>query len=341
VEINAMADSVGVVKLIKHTGTHLENAIVDDVLSNTNTGTTCILTNTNQEALNVLGVLHRRGVNAKLIQSNDSFDIYHIAELRFFTKKLQSLGNTPTISEERWNFAISELKKYYANSECLPLVLDILKVFSDNHPHKYRLDFEMYLHESKLENFYQQEDGVITVSTMHKSKGREFDNVYMLSSPTLKDDSEKRKLYVAITRAKSKLHIHYTGNALDKYKSYATAYFVDSTIYPKPNEVTIQLSHKDVNLSFFKDKKNQILKLRSGYPLEVNLKNNTLCFNNFNKLYPLVKFSKKFTEELRKLIGNGYSPNYANVRFIVAWKGKEDTVESAIILPNITFRLNQ
>lgn len=75
---------------------------------------------------------------------------------------------------------------------------------------KYRSDFEIFLHESNLEDFYKIEQGVVTVSTMHKSKGREFDNVIiMLNDSALNSDEEKRKLYVAITRAKSNLHIHY------------------------------------------------------------------------------------------------------------------------------------
>ena len=37
---------------------------------------------------------------------------------------------------------------------------------------------------------------------MHRSKGREFDNVYvLLNNPDIASDENKRKLYVAFTRA--------------------------------------------------------------------------------------------------------------------------------------------
>lgn len=340
VEVNAVSDSVGTVVLTKHTCTHLENAIADDVLANTDGGTTCVLTNTNEEALNVLGVLNRRGIRAKLIQSNETFDTYDIAEFRYFTKKLKSSGSTPTVSNERWDSAVEALKNNYADSSILPLVLRVLKVFSDDHPHRYLMDFETYLHESRLESFYRQEEGVITVSTMHKSKGREFDSVYvMLDCPNLRyaSDQDKRKVYVAITRAKSRLHIHYTGNALDEYRPYATTYSLDSTVYERPAEVTLQLYYEDVHLDFFKGKKLKILKLRSGYPLKVNLRDYTL--DQHGKPYPLVRFSRKCIGRLQKLMNSGYYPYSAEVRFIVAWKGKKDTEESAVILPNVTFRL--
>lgn len=44
----------------------------------------------------------------------------------------------------------------------------------------------------------------VVVSTIHKAKGREFDDVYMLiSDGYLRDDHLMRRYYVGITRAKN------------------------------------------------------------------------------------------------------------------------------------------
>ena len=44
-----------------------------------------------------------------------------------------------------------------------------------------KLELEEFLNESKFEDFYDEQDHeVVYVSTIHKSKGREFDNVYMM-----------------------------------------------------------------------------------------------------------------------------------------------------------------
>ena len=76
---------------------------------------------------------------------------------------------------------------------------------------------------------------------MHRSKGREFDNVYvLLNKPDIASDENKRKLYVAFTRAKSKLCVHYSGTAFDKYKDCATDFSVDEKEYSRPTDITLQ-----------------------------------------------------------------------------------------------------
>ena len=45
----------------------------------------------------------------------------------------------------------------------------------------------------------------------------------------------------------------------------------------------------------------------------------------------------KQKETLEKLKDKGYSPKSAEVRFVVAWKGEEDTEETPIILADMYF----
>ncbi|MGN0689791.1 MAG: RecQ family ATP-dependent DNA helicase [Oscillospiraceae bacterium] len=336
-EIRAVSENVGEVKLIKHSGEYIESALVDDIASLNGEGTTCVLTNTNQEALIVLGALKQRGIRAKLIQTIGDINIYNIAEIRFFIKCVDIDDKTAIISDESWKDAVGKLKRYYGDSECLSLILDILNAFERNNKKKYCSDFKIFLQESRIEDFYKTEQGVVTVSTMHKSKGREFDNVFMLlNDPDISTDESRRKHYVAITRAKSLLHIHYTGNEFDAFSEYATEFVVDNEIYKEPSEITMQLSHRDVFLDFFKDKKKQILSLKSGCPLTV--KANKLCYERDGKSYPLVQLSSKSYAEVKSLKDLGYMPYSAKIRFVVAWKGKDDDEETAVILPSIEFR---
>lgn len=231
-DIIAVKENEGQVKLIKHSSADMETALVEDVLSVNAKGTTCILTNTNREALLVLGVLKQKNIPAKLIQSIDGFDMYDIAEIRYFLKKLNIENSSPVISNEQWNNAVEALQKRYQGISCMLVIMNILKTFEETNEKKYRTDLEMFLHESKIEDFYTNDKGVITISTMHKSKGREFDNVYMLlSNVSIDTDEEKRKLYVAMTRAKELLHIHYFGDAFDRFAEYATTDEVDLRTY--------------------------------------------------------------------------------------------------------------
>ncbi|MGN0648595.1 MAG: RecQ family ATP-dependent DNA helicase [Oscillospiraceae bacterium] len=338
-DIAAVTENSGEVKLIKHSVANMETALVEDIISVNAIGSTCILTNTNQEALLILGILKQRNIPAKLIQSIDGFDLYDIAEMRYFLKTLNKNNTSPVISNDQWDHAVHALQEQYSNSACMPVIISILRTFADSNEKKYRTDFEMFLHESKMEDFHTNEQGIITISTMHKSKGREFDNVYiLLRNSCLSGEEERRKLYVGMTRAKQLLHIHYFGDALDQYAEYATIHEIDLHTYPKPSELILQLSHRDIFLDFFKDKKSLILKLKSGMHLAV--KGNRLYVQVNGRLTPVLQFSTKCNETIKQLIASGYTPYDALIRFICAWKGKEDTSESAVILADITFRRN-
>ena len=338
-DIKAVSENIGEVKLIKHRGANMETALTEDMLSFNADGTTCILTHTNQEALLILGILKQKNIPAKLIQSINGFDIYNIAEIRFFLKKLSGDTPSPVISDKQWNNAVKTLKELYHDSACMPVIMNILHTFEKTNEKKYLTDFEMFLHESKIEDFYTNEKGIITISTMHKSKGREFDNVYMLiNHMDRENDEEKRKLYVGMTRAKNRLHIHYFGDIFDRFTEYASESEVDWHTYPKPSELILQLSHKDVYLDFFKDKKKLILRLKSGNHLTV--KYNRLYVQTNGEQLPVVQFSSKCNESIKQLIQSGYVPYDVVIRFICAWKGKEDTEEVAVILADIYFRRN-
>ncbi len=336
-DIRAVTDATGEVRLIKHSDENMEAAPVEDMLSVNAEGTTCILTNTNEEALLILGILKQKNIPAKLIQSIDGFDMYQIAEIRMFLKILDSESASPVIGDEQWNNAVSTVQKRYNNSTCLPVIMNILKTFADANEKKYRTDLDMFLHESKIEDFYTSEHGIVTVSTMHKSKGREFDNAYMLCrNVSMSNDEEKRKLYVAMTRAKKRLHIHYSGNKFDKFAEFASSYEVSLLSYSKPSELILQLSHSDVYLDFFKDKKKIIIRLKSGDHLHV--KSNRLYVESDDRLIPVLQFSSRFNDKVRSIAASGYAPYDAVIRFICAWKGKEDEEASAVILADIYFR---
>lgn len=171
------------------------------------------------------------------------------------------------------------------------------------------------------------------MSTIHKAKGREFDSVYMLlNNIKVNTDEELRKLYVGITRAKKALFIHcnnFFGNCNDD----GMINIYDTNFYSSPDEIALQLTHRDVVLDFFKDKKSGILKLRSGMPLAID--GNYLTADIDGKTFRAAKFSKKFVHDLEEFKSKGYSPTGAEVRFIVAWKGENDERECAVLLADV------
>ena len=131
------------------------------------------------------------------------------------------------------------------------------------------------------------------------------------------------------------LHIHYNRNVLDKFINFASSYENDSKNYPAPSELTLQLSYRDVYLDFFKDKKQLILRMRSG--MHLALKGNRLYVRSGDRILPVLQFSSVCYERIKGLIASGYMPYDAVVRWICAWKGKDDLEESAVILADIYF----
>jgi ATP-dependent DNA helicase RecQ len=202
---------------------------------------------------------------------------------------------------------------------------------------KYRTDLEEFIKESQYEDFYTDDRETVFVSTIHKSKGREFDSVYLLlNHVVLKDDADRRRLYVGMTRAKNHLYIHCNTGIFDRYQVPHVEKLTDETQYPEPEEISLQLTHKDVVLDYFKDKKEIIFKLRSGMRLSLN--DGFLHAELDGHTVRVAKLSKACVASLDHLEQKEYHPCGADVRFIVAWKGEEDAEETAVLLPNLYFK---
>ena len=148
-------------------------------------------------------------------------------------------------------------------------------------------------------------------------------------------DEERRKLYVGITRAKTNLHIHYNNDIFDYFELNGAEKISDAKSYAPPEEIIVQMTHKDMYLGFFKDKKRFIFSLKSGD--ELIIRGNELYREQNGKFYPAAYFSKKFRDDIANLASQGYYPKKAKIRFIVAWKGENDETETAIILPEVYF----
>lgn len=343
-EIVAVNKEEGNVRLISYESPNMEEPLVKEVVNRRTTGSVCIMTSTNDEVFRLLGLLLKKGIPAKLIQSTDGFALYNLAEVRYFLKKISITGKkaeseakqlSPVITDEEWNQAEEQLKTEYKDSTCLPNCLSMLSVFESTNTRKYRSDFEDFIRESKFEDFYLEEKGAVYVSTIHKTKGREFDHVYlMLNHNTATEDTELRKLYVALTRARHTLSVHYYQTpVMDKIQAPYAIKELDSIAYPDPDEIALQLTHKDVFLDFFKDKKRSLLQLHSGTPLILSY--DGLRAEIKGEPYPILRFSKSFINRMHILYQKGYLPVRADVRFVVAWKAEDDPTESAVLLPNL------
>ncbi|HLO91989.1 MAG TPA: RecQ family ATP-dependent DNA helicase [Lentimicrobium sp.] len=307
-------------------------------------GSACILTKTNDEALEITGLLIRNRIPARLIQSNDGFSVFNLNEVRYFLNQLNFEDSSRLILDETWKEAHRRLKVQFKTGADVEICNKIIRNFEACNPKKkYKSDFEEYIKESKLEDFIASEGEIILVSTMHKAKGREFDNIFiMLHDHRLNTEEDKRLLYVAMTRARENLLIHYSAtnnsvslhNILNRISVPGLQKLADESPAETAKEMVMQLSHKEVYLGYFTSRQSNINKLQSGDILQYK---NYGCTDTHGN--SVLKFSKQFVERIDKQEKAGYKITKCLVNHIVYWKNDETGTEIKIVLPEISFTI--
>ncbi len=336
----------GCVRLIHHASLDYEQAIVNEILSGAPGGTVCVLTATNDDALVISALLNKSGRRARLIRSNDGFYLRDLAELRFFLDTIRGY-DAACLDNDTWTKSAEMVEEHFRGSECLEMFGNCLEAFNEECPgRKYISDFENFLLESRLEDFSKSRSSEIIVSTIHKSKGCEYDNVY-ISLKGLGDitDKERRMIYVGMTRTKNNLSVHYSNVNLFLDKSLQGLIIEDNTVYGAPVEVLMQLSHRDVVLDIFKGCQDSLPGLLSGTGLFVS--GDYLYAETGGRRVKVLRFSSAFRTQLSRMVSKGYLPVKAKVRFQVFWSYEEPTGETGsptrseimIVLPDLLLAL--
>lgn len=274
-------------------------------------GSTAILTRTNEETMQVAYELGQRGLHATIAQSMGGFRFGNLAEVRYFLKQFGGKGDV-TLSKERWQEAKQRTLETYAASSCLSIMRHFFSDFEITHKFYYRSDLREYIFESNIEDFIAADDKSVFVSTIHKAKGREFDTVYLLSPiPDGRDINDMRTYYVGLTRAKRNLYL--VTNPPKEYSS-----------------ISIALNMHDVWLDFFKERKNIVLRLRSGDSLQYK---DGYLLNEDGINVAALSVSGK--DKLKAWTDKGYEVTSANVIYTLAWKPQNYNTEYAVCLANV------
>ena len=279
-------------------------------------GSTAILTRTNEEAMQVAYEVEQLGFHVTLAQSMGGFRFGNLAEVRYFLKHLSS-GNEISISKEQWQTAKQLTLETYATSKCIDVIKHFFTDFETTHKAYYLSDLREYIFESNIEDFITAEGRSIFISTIHKAKGREFDNVYLMSPvPGRLETNDMRTYYVGLTRAKRNLYLLLNPPAIG-------------------SSVSVALTMHDVRLDFFKekDRKKIVLRLRSGDPL---IYRNELLLNQQGEY--VAALSAACIENLKGWKEKGYEVSHATVNYTLAWRNKESKTEYAVCLANLVLK---
>jgi len=334
-EIRSIHRDGGIISIYKHSSEQIMIPVVDQICQAELEGTTCLLTRTNDEALQLVGLLKSRGMPARLIQTLDGFDLLKLQEVRYVFDLLEKKEDHQTLDDGNLESAKRSLRDRFGANSTTDLIVKAVETFQRLHPAtKYRSDFEQFFAESNLEDFIESGRDTILVATMHKAKGREFDNVYlMLNHFVPNNDEDRRLLYVAMTRAKNMLEIHYNDDYLEGIDTDGIQRVADRTDYPMPDELSKQLTHKDVHLGYFEFVKRRVDLLKPGDILRVNEEG---CTNKAGD--QVLRFSASMKQELQRLQELGFRATDARVVFLVYWYCEEKSQEFLVVLPEIGFK---
>lgn len=274
-------------------------------------GTTAVLTRTNEETLQVAYELEQLGIHTTVAQSMGGFRFCNLAEVRCFLKQLAA-STEVSISRDQWQEAKKRTMEAYATSKCLEVMRHFFADFEDTHKVYYRSDLQEFIFESNPEDFITADKKSVFISTIHKAKGREFDNVYLMSAvPDSSKVEDMRSYYVGLTRAKHNLYL------LQNQCSQSTW-------------VSVSLSMHDVWLDFCKSRKTTILQLRSGNQLTYR---DGYLFNEQGLSVAALSTTGK--GKLKAWLDKGYEVVGAEVSYTVAWRPNHADTDYAVCLANV------
>ncbi len=335
-EIVAMQRDYGKINMIEYSSGNLVVPVVQKMLNDGISKGTCVMTRHNDTALQVVGLFKRAGINAKLIQSSEEFRLSQMRELRYFYSSLGLTDESHVIEKNKWQEAKQKLRYAFGKSTQYELCCRVIEGFEKTNPRiMFASDWRMFLEESKLGDFYD-EAAQVCVSTMHKSKGHEFDHVVILPDKfALDNEEEKRLLYVAMTRAKKTLAVHFYGGSLRSFAASASQvpYFTyenDDSKYDESNLIIMQLGMKDVALSNFYYRQRYVERLMCGYKLKAD---SVGCYDIYGN--EVLRFSSKCKSEMQRYLDKGYRISKASVNMIVYWKQQDRDDETLVVLPEI------
>lgn len=331
-------------RVISHAGGFHTSGLVEDLIASSCPGSTAVLTRTNSEALMAASLLMQRGVKARYVGGSDGSETGRLRELRRFTHLLRELyPQAGVVPKASWYGVRDQFMLEQAGSPLFEDLRDLFALFDERYQQRHDTgEWAAFLREIRISDAVRGEDHTVLVSTMHKAKGREFDNVFvLLDEQPMARDEDKRLLYVACTRAKQRLVVHTLQPFATGFTEPSLKRVADGAQHPWPEELVFVAGMKDVNLGSCGYNQHRIKRLSTGAelaPCSHDFANGPAPGLGTNE-GPVVLFSRKFRSEvIERLAERGYQVSGGSVGYLVEWYEEEKGRNIEVVLPRVVFR---
>lgn len=294
---------------------------------------TAVLTRTNDDVSMIHACLKQAGIPALQGSSEIDFRIKDMEEISYFTARLRETAHEREIPVDLWSGLRNEIIKIYSKAKHVDQALVIIDRFRETYNHLFYREWLNYILEMHINDFSAADSG-ITVSTIHRAKGREYNTVYIMAPDyDITTDENLRLLYVAVTRAKRNLYIFSNSGFFESLADEQSFIIKDDVQYNEPGNVSVHLNYKMVNLGFFKN--DRIMKtlgsVHSGTPLEYKESDQTFYAQERHACL----MSKDGRKELDSWLDKGFRVKEAEVEYMVNWYCKDDDKTYPVVLPKV------
>ena len=331
----------GVQRVVQHAGGFHLQGLVNDLLQQRYPGTTAVLTRTNEQAILASAMLQQQGIAARYVGGSDDFALARLRELRAFERMLRAAHANPgVIPKEVWQPVRDRfLEKLDGHAHRHDLA-DLITRFEDDA--KGRIDpgeWAAFLREIRIGDVAQAAGSTVFVSTMHKSKGREFTNVFVhLDDFPMHKEEELRLLYVACTRAMERLVVHTNTSFLPHYTPPQLVREHSDHQHLWPERLEYVLGMREVHLGSCWYARDRIRCLKTGdalMPCTTQFANGPASGLG-TEGESMLLYAKKFKQEtLSRFERQHYRITGGRVEYIVEWHNEKEQQWHEVVLPRV------
>lgn len=292
--------------------------LLDNIKNNT-ANNIAILARNNDEVLSIYSMLVANEIKARYIANENGFGLGNLVELRDF---LQVWKETKNFEQSR-----DKSDDCYKESKNNDLKNQVIDRFEEEYQDEIKKSqnhfigmFEEYLYLISLDEF-DKNNTTVVVSTMHKAKGQEWDDVYLCVEKNFigkTPEYDKRLAYVAITRAKNNLHIYSKSSLFNNFIKPT----IRNTLSKPLKTIVLLMGLKDIVLdNLYSQKGVKNTNPMAGEKVDIEPRGEYIDIRKNNQ--QIAALSKSMVKNIRQKQKDGYELSKAEIENVVEWK-KED-----------------